>query len=226
MMNCIRNVFKSVAAIFIRAFSKVYSYTFSLRLKRYRNILYTMWIRNFFGKVGEKSSIHYPCKLEGGGSSRISIGSNSCIHSHCILGCWESYKTHNAEGKLFEQHFAPEIIIGNDCSIGEYCHITAINRITIGDGLLTGRYVYIGDNAHGGLSWEEANIRPAKRRLRSKGEIRIGRKVWIGDKATILEGVTIGDNVIIGANSVVAHDIPSNCMAAGIPAKVLKKLDS
>lgn len=217
---------KRTITFLIRWISFVYTYSLSLRLKRYRNTLYTMWIRNFLGKVGEKSSIHYPCKLEGGGSSHISIGSNSCIHSHCILGCWVSYKTHNAEGKLFEQNFAPEIIIGNNCAIGEYTQITAINKITIGDGLLTGRYVYIGDNAHGRLSFEEANIRPAKRELISKGEVRIGNNVWIGDKATILGGVTIGDNVIIGANSVVTHDIPSNCVAAGVPVKVLKMLDS
>ena len=37
-------------------------------------------------------------------------------------------------------------------------------------------------------------------------------------------GVKIGDNVIIGAGSVVTHDIPSNCLAAGQPAKILKQL--
>ena len=37
-------------------------------------------------------------------------------------------------------------------------------------------------------------------------------------------GVTIGDNVIIGACSIVTHDIPSNSMAAGMPAKVIKQL--
>ena len=89
------------------------------------------------------------------------------------------------------------------------------HKITIGDGLLTVRFVYIGDNSHGGLSWEEAEIPPEKRKLKSKGEIMIGKNVWIGDKYTILGGVTIGDNVIIGANSVVPHDIPSNSVWGG-----------
>jgi acetyltransferase-like isoleucine patch superfamily enzyme len=48
--------------------------------------------------------------------------------------------------------------------------------------------------------------------------------VWIGDKVTILGGITIGDNVIIGANSVVTHDIQSNCMVVGMPAKVIKEV--
>jgi len=116
-------------------------------------------------------------------------------------------------------------VIGDNCSIGEYAQITAINKITIGDGLLTGRYVYIGDNSHGGLSREEAIVPPVRRKLKSKAEIKIGRNVWIGDKVTILGGVSIGDNAIVGANSVVTKDVPSNCVAVGMPARVVKKLD-
>lgn len=197
-------------------FGKVYPYRLSQRLHSVRCILYTMWIRNFIGKMGEHSIISYSCSLQGGGQKRIIIGDYTCIQSHSILGCWERYG---------DQQFLPSIVIGNHCSIGEYNHITSCNKITIGDGLLTGRYVYIGDNAHGGLSWEEANIPPARRHLKSKGEIIIGNNVWIGDKVTILGGVTIGDNVIIGAGSIVTHDVPSNCMAAGMPANVIKQLD-
>jgi acetyltransferase-like isoleucine patch superfamily enzyme len=174
-----------------------------------------MWLRHFVGKVGEHSSILYPCSLQGGGEKRIAIGDNTCIQSHSILGCWVKY------GK--NQTFTPEIIIGNHCSIGEYNHITAINKITIGDGLLTGRFVYIGDNAHGGLSWEEAEIPPAQRHLTSKGEVVIGKNVWIGDKVTILSGVSIGNNVIVAANSVVTKSVPSNCIVAGTPAIIVKR---
>ena len=40
-----------------------------------------------------------------------------------------------------------------------------------------------------------------------------------------MPGVTIGDNVIIGANSVVTKDIPDNCIAVGMPAKIIRQLD-
>jgi len=50
----------------------------------------------------------------------------------------------------------------------------------------------------------------------------IGNHVYIGAGAKILGDVKIGDDVIIGANSVVISDIPSNCVAAGIPAKIIK----
>ena len=51
------------------------------------------------------------------------------------------------------------------------------------------------------------------------------KNVWIGDGATICKGVTIGENSVIGAGSVVATDIPSNVVAAGNPARVVKELD-
>jgi maltose O-acetyltransferase len=53
------------------------------------------------------------------------------------------------------------------------------------------------------------------------GSVTIGNKCFVGVGAIILPGVHIGDNVIIGAGSVVTHDIPSNCVAVGNPAKVI-----
>lgn len=61
--------------------------------------------------------------------------------------------------------------------------------------------------------------------LGSSGKVKIGNNVFIGLNSIILKGVTIGDNTIIGAGSVVSHDIPGNCVAAGNPAKVLLSLD-
>lgn len=55
--------------------------------------------------------------------------------------------------------------------------------------------------------------------------ITIGSNVYIGINCTILPGVNIGDNVIVGAGSVVTKDIPSNSVAAGIPARIIKPLD-
>lgn len=54
------------------------------------------------------------------------------------------------------------------------------------------------------------------------GKIFIGENVWVGEKSRIQKGVHIGDNSIIAAGSIVTHDIPANCIAAGIPAKVIK----
>ena len=51
----------------------------------------------------------------------------------------------------------------------------------------------------------------------------IGNNVYIGTGSKILGDVTIGDNVIIGANSVVLKSVPSNCIVAGRPAKVIRE---
>lgn len=54
--------------------------------------------------------------------------------------------------------------------------------------------------------------------------VTIGNNVWIGGSATILPGVSIGDNTVIGAGSVVTKDIPSNVVAAGNPARIIKNI--
>lgn len=118
----------------------------------------------------------------------------------------------------------PEIDIGNNVAIGYDCHITAINRIRIGNNCLLGRLITITDNSHGDNSEEDLVLPPIKRPLYTKGAVVIGDNVWIGDKVTILPGVIIGDNVIIGANSIVSKSIPSNSVAVGVPAVVKRKI--
>ncbi|MUH58820.1 sugar O-acetyltransferase [Bifidobacterium canis] len=55
--------------------------------------------------------------------------------------------------------------------------------------------------------------------------VTIGDDVWIGGGCTILPGVTIGNNVVVAAGAVVTKDVPSNCVVAGVPAKVIRQLE-
>lgn len=57
-----------------------------------------------------------------------------------------------------------------------------------------------------------------------KGRPVLGNNVSLGASVTIIGPVHIGDNVIIGAGSVVVKDVPSNCVVAGNPAKVIRTL--
>ena len=57
------------------------------------------------------------------------------------------------------------------------------------------------------------------------GNVTIGNRVFIGAESVILPGVTIGDDVVIGANSTVTHDIPTNSVAVGSPARVICTLE-
>ncbi|MEQ8421480.1 MAG: DapH/DapD/GlmU-related protein [Arenibacter algicola] len=60
------------------------------------------------------------------------------------------------------------------------------------------------------------------KRINYAQNIEVGNHVWIGAHSIILKGVKIGNNSIIGTKSIVTKDIPSNAIAAGIPAKVFK----
>jgi len=56
-----------------------------------------------------------------------------------------------------------------------------------------------------------------------KTHTRIGCKCFIGANAIVMAGVTIGDSVVIGSGSVVTKNVPSGCIVAGNPAKILRE---
>jgi acetyltransferase-like isoleucine patch superfamily enzyme len=58
----------------------------------------------------------------------------------------------------------------------------------------------------------------------SKGPTRIGDNCWLGANVVVTSGVTIGERCVIGANSVVTRDIEPFSIAAGAPARVLRKI--
>lgn len=55
--------------------------------------------------------------------------------------------------------------------------------------------------------------------------ITIGNDVYLGIRTVILPGVSIGNHCIIGAGSIVSRSIPDNCVAAGVPARVIRSTD-
>jgi acetyltransferase-like isoleucine patch superfamily enzyme len=59
----------------------------------------------------------------------------------------------------------------------------------------------------------------------SKGPTRIGDNVWCGANVVVTSGVTIGERCVIGANSVVTTDVPPGSIAAGAPARVLRRIE-
>jgi acetyltransferase-like isoleucine patch superfamily enzyme len=89
--------------------------------------------------------------------------------------------------------------------------------LTIGDDVMIGPKVTLVTSGH--------PVAPAER---FKGVVMkpivIGNNVWIGAAATVLPGVTIGDGAVVAAGAVVSRDVPPNTMAAGVPARVVKRL--
>lgn len=56
-----------------------------------------------------------------------------------------------------------------------------------------------------------------------KADIYIGNNCFIGTKAVILPGVRIGNEVVVAAGAVVTKDVPSNCIVAGNPARIIRE---
>ena len=163
----------------------------------------------------DTSCVYFDGNIQIKGGKAIKIGKKTKIGRGMALTAWKEFNN---------IIYSPFISIGQNCNFGESNHITSINRITIGDEVLTGRWVTISDNSHGSFDKEQLNLAPITRPLVTKGEIIIGDRVWIGDKATILSGVTIGDGAIIGANAVVTKDVPPYSLVVGSPARVVKIL--
>ena len=147
----------------------------------------------------------------GGVSRVITLGDNTTIGEHVVLGCWLSAKD-----------ITPKIHIGSNTNIGDYNHISASNEVVIGNGVLTGRFVYISDNNHGSTDVVSLHKRPLERDLNVKGPVHIEDNVWIGDKVSILSGVTIGEGSVIACNAVVTKDVPPYSVVGGVPARIIK----
>lgn len=160
------------------------------------------------GSIGSASYIR--------GLSAIRIGSNFTAGKNLWLEA-----IIQAHGIQYE----PEIEIGNNVSLSDAVHISAISRIIIGDDVLVGSRVYIGDHNHGNYQADSLSassiIPPANRPLFSKGPIIIGARVWIGDGAVVMSDVTIEDGAVIAANAVVTKNVPRNAIFGGVPGKVI-----
>jgi lipopolysaccharide O-acetyltransferase len=122
----------------------------------------------------------------------------------------------------------PLIVIGRHAQINDYVHIAAILRVEIGDDALLASKIFITDHNHGridGAGELDGPDTPPAQRPEAARAVVIGDRVWIGEGAVVLPGVTIGDGCIIGANAVVTADIPADSIAAGNPARVLRRYD-
>lgn len=150
------------------------------------------------------------------GLNNVSVGKNFRSGERLKLRTFDSWGT---------LKYTPQIIIGDNVNIETDCHISAINKVSIGNNVLMASFVYISDHSHGNVNDMDGVVEhPLERPLYSKGPIIIEDDVWLGEKVSVMPGIHIGRGAIIGANSVVTKDIPAYAVAVGAPAKVIKML--
>lgn len=207
---------KKLLRIIGRILSLLYPFKFHQKLKGGIEVIYTSWITSGFSHCGD--NVKFGLKVRIGGPKHIWLGDD------IFYGEGGALTAFAVDGITPHMRLAkdPIIKIGDHCMFGDNNHLTAVNGITIGKNLRTGKNVLISDNSHGNpKEMSERKLHPNLRPLSSKGEIIIGDNVWIGENAAILGGVMIGDGAIIGVNAVVTHDIPAYSTAVGIPAKII-----
>jgi acetyltransferase-like isoleucine patch superfamily enzyme len=116
---------------------------------------------------------------------------------------------------------------GGRIEIGDFTGASAV-VISSRSGVKIGKYCNIGGNVRifdHDFHALDADVRRGPRGCDdcATKPINIGDDVFIGAQSIILKGVTIGDRAVIGAGSVVTKDVPADCIAAGNPARVIKR---
>ncbi len=184
-------------------------------LEKFESLAHWYWLlktqfyyRHFFQHIGRRSRIIQPLRLKN--VQAVSIGRGVLIHKQCWL---QTQKISPA---------APEIFIGDGCVIGNFSHITCVERVTIEEKVLLADGVFISDHGH---EYQDVT-RPVMEQGVSAGRpVTIGAGSWLGENVVVMS-CRIGKNCVIGANSVVLQDVPDHCVAAGAPARVIKRWNS
>ena len=148
------------------------------------------------------SKIYWSVRMDTPPYRRFWLGRRSVIESYCCIN--------NAVG---------DVTIGDYTRIGIHC--TVIGPVCIGHHVNLAQGITVTALNH--------NFADTNRRIDEQGistrPVVIGDDVWIGANAVILPGVTIGRHVVVAAGAVVTKDVPDYCVVAGVPAKVVKKLE-
>ncbi|HEX5763567.1 MAG TPA: acyltransferase [Solirubrobacterales bacterium] len=144
--------------------------------------------------------------LEAFDEGRLTIGEGTLLEP----GCWLTLAP------------AARISIGEGCFLNRNTMLAALERIEIGDHVMFANGCFVGDADH---RFDDFEAPITTQGFTSKGPVRIGSNCWLGVNCVVTSGVTIGERCVIGSNSVVTEDVPSGSIAAGAPAKVVKRIE-
>lgn len=163
-----------------------------------------------FGAVGDGSAFSWPPGPTMN-EHLIHIGSGTLVGPEVTLsvGMWPG----EALGP------GPVVTIGDRVNIGRRCAVVARQRIEIGDDVTLAPDVYVTDHNH---RYDDPEV-PIARQWVDAEPVRIGAGCWLGAGAVVLPGTTLGRNVVVAAGSVVRGEVPDHAIAAGVPARVVRR---
>ncbi|MFC1669524.1 acyltransferase [Spirochaetota bacterium] len=183
-------------------------------IKKYYFICKTLLYYHLFFK---KKCAHIGSIPESWALWNISIfGPNISIGSNVHFFSPKDSKTYLSTVKIGDRE--GKISIGDSALVMAGVRIFSGTEISIGESCMISSFCYISDS-----DWHD--IYDRNKIFGKSSPIILEKGVWLGYSTIVNKGVRIGENSIIGAGSVVTKDIPANVIAAGNPAKVIKKLD-
>jgi acetyltransferase-like isoleucine patch superfamily enzyme len=144
-----------------------------------------------------------------------------------VLEAFEQGRLEIGEHTLFEPGVwltAPgdaRVRIGAGCFLNMGVMIAAQELVEIGDHCMFANGCFVTDANH---RFDDPDAPITWQGFTTKGPTRIGDNVWCGANVVVTSGVTIGDRCVIGANSVVTADLPDRTIAAGVPAKPIRRI--
>lgn len=149
--------------------------------------------------------------------AKLKIGNNVTIKSSFLSNLIGLY----SRTIIITRTPEAEINIGNNVGISG-ATIYARKSISIGDNTLIGGNVKILDNDFHPIEIEERNA-DIKEKIGTKPVV-VGKNCFIGCNAIILKGTVLGDGCVVGAGAVVSGRFENNCVIAGNPARIVRKL--
>ncbi len=182
-------------------------------------------------KLGQEVYLH-DCAIYVHSNSRLEIGDRTEIERCSIFVGNNASLLVGSNGKFFGEGSlgatAESLLkIGNDFTVGTRYSLTAgkDTECIIGEDCMFSMDIILmtNDGSHSIFDVETRENINSTRKISQKRKVIIGNHVWVGIRSTILYNTSIGDGSIIGAESLVKNKIPNNCIAAGNPAKVIKK---
>jgi acetyltransferase-like isoleucine patch superfamily enzyme len=144
--------------------------------------------------------------LEALDDGRLTIGEGTLLEP----GCWLTLGPH------------ARIEIGEGCFLNRNTMIAAYERVTIGDHTMLANGCFVGDASH---RFNDASMPITWQGFTSKGPVEIGDNCWLGVNCAVTTGAVIGSRCVVGANSVVNADLPAFTIAAGAPAKPIRRIE-